>query len=61
VAAEIFGVPGLGHRMIRPPRCSRPASWTGIVVGCRLIRTALYGLLDSLFLALQNWLLRWKA
>lgn len=57
VAAEIFGVPGLGHRMIEASSLLA----TDIVVVYMLTMAALYGLLDSLFLSLQNWLLRWKA
>lgn len=57
VAAEIFGVPGLGHRMIEASALLA----TDIVIVYMLTMAALYGLLDSLFLALQNWLLRWKA
>lgn len=57
VAAEIFGVPGLGHRMIEASSLLA----TDIVVVYMLTMAALYGLLDSLFLVTQNWLLRWKA
>lgn len=57
VAAEIFGVPGLGHRMIEASALLA----TDIVVVYMLTMAALYGLLDSLFLVTQNWLLRWKA
>jgi len=57
VAAEIFGVPGLGHRMIEASALLA----TDIVIVYMLTMAALYGLLDSLFLLAQNWLLRWKA
>lgn len=57
VAAEIFGVPGLGHRMIEASALLA----TDIVVVYMLTMAALYGMLDSLFLVTQNWLLRWKA
>jgi NitT/TauT family transport system permease protein len=57
VAAEIFGVPGLGHRMIEASSLLA----TDIVVVYMLTMAALYGVLDSLFLVAQNWLLRWKA
>ncbi len=57
VAAEIFGVPGLGHRMIEASSLLA----TDIVMVYMLTMAALYGLLDSLFLVVQNWLLRWKA
>lgn len=57
VAAEIFGVPGLGNRMIEASSLLA----TDIVVVYMLTMAALYGILDSLFLVTQNWLLRWKA
>jgi NitT/TauT family transport system permease protein len=57
VAAEIFGVPGLGQRMMQASSLLA----TELVVIYMLTMAALYGLLDTLFLALQNWLLRWKA
>lgn len=57
VAAEIFGVPGLGQRMMQASSLLA----TELVVVYMLTMAALYGLLDSVFVALQNWLLRWKA
>ncbi len=57
VAAEIFGVPGLGNRMIEASSLLA----TDIVVVYMLTMAALYGILDPLFLVAQNWLLRWKA
>ncbi len=57
VAAEIFGVPGLGQRMMQASSLLA----TELVVVYMLTMAALYGLLDTLFLALQKWLLRWKA
>jgi NitT/TauT family transport system permease protein len=57
VAAEIFGVAGLGQRMIQAS--SLLAS--EIVVVYMLTMAALYGLMDMSFVALQRWLLRWKA
>jgi NitT/TauT family transport system permease protein len=57
VAAEIFGVPGLGHRMIEASSLLA----TELVVVYMLTMAALYGLLDSLFVVLNDWLLRWKA
>lgn len=57
VAAEIFGVPGLGHRMIEASSLLA----TDIVVVYMLTMAALYGLLDSLFLVLEARLLQWKA
>ncbi|CAL8980485.1 Putative aliphatic sulfonates transport permease protein SsuC [Rhodoplanes serenus] len=57
VAAEIFGVFGLGQRMMQASSLLA----TDIVVVYMLTMAALYGLIDSLFVALQGWLLRWKA
>lgn len=57
VAAEIFGVPGLGQRMIQASSLLA----TELVVVYMLTMAALYGLLDTVFVALQQWLLRWKA
>ena len=57
VAAEIFGVSGLGQRMMQASSLLA----TEIVVVYMLTMAALYGLLDTGFVALQNWLLRWKA
>ena len=57
VAAEIFGVPGLGQRMIQASSLLA----TELVVVYMLTMAALYGLLDSAFVAVQSWLIRWKA
>jgi NitT/TauT family transport system permease protein len=57
VAAEIFGVAGLGQRMMQASTLLA----TDIVVVYMLTMAALYGLLDSGFMALQGRLLRWKA
>lgn len=57
VAAEIFGVPGLGQRMIQASSLLA----TEIVVVYMLTMAALYGVLDTLFVAVQGWVLRWKA
>jgi NitT/TauT family transport system permease protein len=57
VAAEIFGVPGLGQRMMQASSLLA----TEIVVVYMLTMAALYGLLDALFLRGQGWLLRWRA
>jgi NitT/TauT family transport system permease protein len=57
VAAEIFGVPGLGQRMMQAS--SLLAS--ELVIVYMLTMAVLYGLLDTLFVALQRWVLRWKA
>lgn len=57
VAAELFGVPGLGQRM------NQAASLlaTDIVVVYMLTIAALYSLVDTTFLFLQSRLLSWKA
>ncbi|MGU3537085.1 ABC transporter permease [Methylobacterium sp. A54F] len=57
VAAEIFGVPGVGQRMMQASSLLS----TDIVVVYMLTMAALYGLFDSAFVALQDWLLRWRA
>ncbi len=57
VAAEIFGVAGLGQRMMQASSLLA----TDIVAVYMLTMAALYGLLDSAFVALQGWMLRWKA
>jgi NitT/TauT family transport system permease protein len=57
VAAELFGVAGLGQRM------NQAASLlaTDIVVVYMLTMAALYGLVDTGFLLLQSRILSWKA
>jgi NitT/TauT family transport system permease protein len=57
VAAELFGVPGLGQRM------NQAASLlaTDIVVVYMLTMAALYGLVDTGFLLAQSRFLSWKA
>ncbi|HTH98369.1 MAG TPA: ABC transporter permease [Stellaceae bacterium] len=57
VAAEIFGVTGVGQRMMQASSLLA----TEIVVVYMLTMAALYGAFDTGFVALQNWLLRWKA
>lgn len=57
VAAEIFGVPGVGQRMMQAS--SLLAS--EIVLVYMLTMAGLYGLIDAVFVAAQNWLLRWRA
>ncbi|MBK5958721.1 nitrate ABC transporter permease [Rhodoplanes elegans] len=57
VAAEIFGVFGLGQRMMQASSLLA----TDIVVVYMLTMAGLYGLVDSAFVALQGWLLRWRA
>ena len=57
VAAEIFGVAGVGQRMMQASSLLA----TDIVVVYMLTMAALYGLLDTGFVAFQKWVLRWKA
>ena len=57
VAAEIFGVPGVGQRMMQAS--SLLAS--EIVLVYMLTMAGLYGVIDAGFVAAQNWLLRWRA
>ena len=57
VAAEIFGVPGIGARMMQASSLLS----TDIVVVYMLTMAALYGLFDTAFVALQARLLRWRA
>ena len=56
VAAEIFGVPGVGSRMMQASSLLS----TDIVVVYMLTMAMLYGLFDTGFVALQGWLLRWR-
>lgn len=57
VAAEIFGVPGLGQRMMQASSLLA----TDIVVVYMLTMALFYGLIDAGFVRLQDWLLRWRA
>lgn len=57
VAAELFGVPGLGQRMMQASSLLA----TDVVVVYMLTMAALYGIIDSGFIALQGRLLRWRA
>jgi NitT/TauT family transport system permease protein len=57
VAAEIFGVPGLGQRMMQASTLLA----TDIVVVYMLTMAFLYGVLDAAFTALQGRMLRWRA
>lgn len=57
VAAEIFGVAGVGQRMMQASSLLA----TDLVVIYMLTMAALYGLLDTAFVAFQKWVLRWKA
>lgn len=56
VAAEIFGVPGLGSRMMQASNLLA----SDIVVVYMATMALLYGIIDAIFVALQNRLLRWK-
>jgi sulfonate transport system permease protein len=56
VASEIFGVPGLGQRMMQAANLLA----SDIVVIYMATMAALYGLFDTGFVTLQSWLLRWK-
>jgi NitT/TauT family transport system permease protein len=56
VASEIFGVPGVGQRMMQASSLLS----TDLVVVYMLTMAALYGLFDSGFMAAQSWLLRWR-
>ena len=57
VAAELFGVAGLGQRMNQASSLLA----TDIVVVYMLTMAALYGLMDTLFVAVQSRALQWKA
>jgi NitT/TauT family transport system permease protein len=56
VAAELFGVFGLGNRMMQASNLLA----SDIVVIYMATMAALYGLIDTGFVAAQNWLLKWK-
>jgi len=56
VAAELFGVFGLGNRMMQASNLLA----SDIVVVYMATMAALYGLIDTGFVAAQNWLLKWK-
>lgn len=56
VAAEIFGVPGLGQRMMQASNLLA----SDIVVVYVATMAALYGIIDTVFVAVQSRLLRWK-
>ena len=57
VAAELFGVDGLGQRMMQASSLLA----TEIVVVMMLTIAALYGVVDMIFVALRDRLLRWQA
>jgi NitT/TauT family transport system permease protein len=56
VASEIFGVPGLGQRMMQAANLLA----SDVVVVYMATMAALYGMIDTGIVALQSWLLRWK-
>jgi sulfonate transport system permease protein len=56
VASEIFGVPGLGQRMMQASNLLA----SDVVVIYMATMAALYGLIDTSFIALQARVLRWK-
>ncbi len=56
VASEIFGVPGLGQRMMQASNLLA----SDIVVIYMVTMAALYGLIDTSFVLLQSRVLRWK-
>jgi len=56
VAAEIFGVPGLGQRMMQASNLLA----SDVVVIYMATMAALYGIIDTAFVAIQARLLRWK-
>lgn len=56
VAAEIFGVPGLGQRMMQASNLLA----SDVVVVYMATMAAAYGAIDAIFVAIQSWLLRWK-
>ena len=56
VAAEIFGVSGLGSRMMQASSLLA----TDVVVVYMLTMAALYGVMDTIFMYAQGRLLRWK-
>ena len=56
VAAEIFGVPGLGQRMMQASNLLA----SDVVVIYMATMAAAYGAIDSIFVAIQSRLLQWK-
>ncbi|PSC04369.1 nitrate ABC transporter permease [Alsobacter soli] len=57
VAAELFGVTGLGQRMMQASSLLA----TDIVVVYMITMAALYGLIDTVFVLVQGRVLAWKA
>jgi NitT/TauT family transport system permease protein len=56
VAAEIFGVAGVGQRMMQASSLLA----TDVVVVYMLTLALLYGLVDIVFMGVSAWLLRWR-
>lgn len=56
VAAEIFGVAGVGQRMMQASSLLA----TDVVVIYMLTMALLYGLVDTVFMGISAWLLRWR-
>jgi NitT/TauT family transport system permease protein len=56
VAAEIFGVPGLGQRMMQASNLLA----SDVTVIYMATMAALYGLIDTGFVTVQSRLLRWR-
>jgi len=56
VAAELFGIPGIGQRMMEASSLLA----TDIVVVYMLTIAALYALLDAAFMLMQRQILRWQ-
>ena len=57
VAAEIFGVAGLGQRMMQASSLLA----TDIVVVYMITMAGLYGIVDTVFVVVQGRILAWKA
>jgi len=57
VAAELFGVPGLGQRMMQASSLLA----TDIVVVYMITMAGLYGAVDALFIVIRDRLLQWQA
>lgn len=56
VAAEIFGVAGVGQRMMQASSLLA----TDVVVIYMLTMALLYGVVDTVFMGISAWLLRWR-
>lgn len=56
VAAEIFGVAGVGQRMMQASSLLA----TDVVVIYMLTMALLYGVVDTVFMGMSAWLLRWR-